>query len=50
MSRAFDLLVIGGGPAGSALAALAAGAGVRTLVLERDEAPPVEEGQPIFTM
>lgn len=35
MSRSVDLLVVGGGPAGSTLAALASGAGATTLVVER---------------
>ena len=34
-----ELLVIGGGPAGAALAALAAGRGVKTLVIEQDRFP-----------
>jgi len=34
-----DLLVIGGGPAGATIAALAAGRGVRTLLIERDRFP-----------
>ena len=34
-----ELLVIGGGPAGAALAALAADRGVRTLLLEKDRFP-----------
>lgn len=34
-----DLLVIGGGPAGAALASLSASRGVRTIVLERDRFP-----------
>lgn len=34
-----DLLVVGGGPAGSALAALAARSGARVLLLERDRFP-----------
>jgi len=34
-----ELLVIGGGPAGSALASLAAGHGVRTLLVEKDRFP-----------
>lgn len=34
-----ELLVIGGGPAGAALAALAAGRGIKTLVIERDRFP-----------
>ena len=38
MTRA-ELVVIGGGPAGAALAALAAGRGVKTLVIERDRFP-----------
>ena len=38
MTRA-DLLVVGGGPAGSSLAALAARAGVRTLLLEKEHFP-----------
>lgn len=38
MTRA-DLVVIGGGPAGSAVAALAAGHGVKTLLIERDSFP-----------
>lgn len=35
----FDLLVVGAGPAGSALAALAASAGARTLLVERARFP-----------
>ncbi len=38
MTRA-DLLVLGGGPAGAAMAALAARRGVRTLIVERDRFP-----------
>ena len=34
-----DLLVVGGGPAGSALAALACGRGARVLVVDRDRFP-----------
>jgi 2-polyprenyl-6-methoxyphenol hydroxylase-like FAD-dependent oxidoreductase len=34
-----DLLIVGGGPAGAALAAFAAGAGARTLVVERVRFP-----------
>jgi flavin-dependent dehydrogenase len=34
-----DLLVIGGGPAGSAIAALAAKSGAKTLLIERDRFP-----------
>ena len=34
-----DLVVIGGGPAGAALAALAAERGVKTLVLEKERFP-----------
>jgi flavin-dependent dehydrogenase len=39
MSAAFDLLVAGGGPAGAALASLAADAGLRVLVVERKRFP-----------
>jgi flavin-dependent dehydrogenase len=34
-----DLVVVGGGPAGSALAAMAAGAGARVVLVERDSFP-----------
>jgi flavin-dependent dehydrogenase len=34
-----ELVVVGGGPAGAAIAAMAAAAGVRTLVIERDRFP-----------
>lgn len=37
--RRFDLVVIGGGPGGAAIASLAAGSGIRTLVLEKDRFP-----------
>ena len=39
MSAAFDLLVIGGGPGGAAMAALAARAGLRVLLVERERFP-----------
>ncbi len=39
MTRAIDLLVVGAGPAGSALATLATRAGARTVVLERGRFP-----------
>lgn len=39
MNRAFDLLVVGAGPAGSAFATLAARAGAKTVVLERGRFP-----------
>ena len=39
MSAAFDLVVAGGGPGGSALAILAADAGLRVLVVERQRFP-----------
>ena len=35
----FDLLVVGGGPAGAAIAALAATRGARTLLIEKDSFP-----------
>ncbi len=38
-ARAFDVLVLGGGPAGATFAALAAGAGARVLVAERKRFP-----------
>ncbi len=38
-SRTFDLAVVGGGPAGSFLAALAAEAGLRTVILEQNKMP-----------
>ncbi len=38
-SRTFDLAVVGGGPAGSFLAALAAEAGLTTVVLEQNKMP-----------
>ena len=34
-----ELLVIGGGPAGAAIAVLAASRGVRTLLIEKDRFP-----------
>ncbi len=39
MKEPIDVLVIGGGPAGAATAALAASAGVRTMVVERADYP-----------
>jgi flavin-dependent dehydrogenase len=39
MSRAWDVVVLGGGPAGAATASLCAAAGATTLVLERDAFP-----------
>ncbi len=39
MSAALDLLVVGGGPGGAALATLAARAGLRVLVVERERFP-----------
>ena len=39
MSDSVDLLVVGGGPAGATLAALAADAGLCTLVVERARFP-----------
>ena len=37
--EAFDVAIVGGGPAGSSCAAFCAGAGLRTLVLEREQFP-----------
>ncbi|PYJ72749.1 MAG: hypothetical protein DME72_07405, partial [Verrucomicrobia bacterium] len=37
--EAFDVVIVGGGPAGSSCAAFCAGAGLRTLVLEREQFP-----------
>ena len=37
--EAFDVAIVGGGPAGSSCAAFYAGAGLRTLVLEREQFP-----------
>lgn len=39
MTRVWDVLVLGGGPAGSVTAALSASAGASTLLLERDAFP-----------
>src|SRR3982751_5504978 len=35
----FDVAIVGGGPAGSTCAAFCAGAGLRTLILEREKFP-----------
>src|SRR4051812_36612398 len=39
MAETFDVLIVGGGPAGSACAAFCAKAGLRVLVLEREIFP-----------
>ena len=35
----FDVAIVGGGPAGAVCAAFCSGAGLRTLVLEREKFP-----------
>ena len=48
MDAPLDLLVLGGGPAGSTLAALAAKEGLRVLVLEADAHPRVHVGESLL--
>lgn len=44
----FDCAVIGGGPAGSTVAALVAAAGMRTLLMERDRMPRFHVGESLM--
>lgn len=48
MPDAYDCLVIGGGPAGSTVAALVAGAGFRTLLVEQQSAPQPDLGESLM--
>jgi flavin-dependent dehydrogenase len=48
MTAVYDCLVLGGGPAGSTVAALVAEAGYRTLVLERDRFPRFHVGESLL--
>jgi len=45
MNSTFDCIVVGGGPAGSTVAALVARAGFRTLLLEREKMPRFHAGE-----
>jgi halogenation protein CepH len=44
----FDVIVVGGGPAGSSAGAIVAGEGLRTLVLERDHFPRYHVGESLL--
>lgn len=46
--EAWDLIVIGGGPAGSTVAAIAARGGMKVLLLEADEHPRVHVGESLL--
>jgi flavin-dependent dehydrogenase len=48
MSSTYDCIVIGGGPAGSTVAALVAEAGFRTLLLERETLPRYRVGESLM--
>lgn len=48
MTFHYDCIVLGGGPAGSTVAALVAAGGRRTLLLERDAAPRPHAGESIL--
>lgn len=48
MKDAYDCIVMGGGPAGSAAAALLATAGCRTLLVERDKFPRYHIGESLM--
>jgi flavin-dependent dehydrogenase len=48
MSRTFDTIVIGGGPAGATAAALLAGAGLKVLVIEKELFPRFHIGESLL--
>lgn len=48
MSQMYDCIVVGGGPAGSTVAALVAEAGLNTLLLERDKFPRFHVGESLM--
>jgi flavin-dependent dehydrogenase len=48
MRDQFDVVVVGGGPAGSTVAALGAEKGHKVLLLERDEKPPLKVGESLM--
>src|SRR5690349_13480732 len=48
-SRQFDVIVIGGGPAGSSAAGLLAKKGVSVLLLEREKFPRYHIGESLIT-
>ena len=48
MDKRFDVVVIGGGPAGSTVAALVAEQGFRTLLLEREPTPAFKVGESLM--
>src|SRR5688500_13904468 len=48
MTFHYDCIVLGGGPAGSTVAVLAAAGGCRTLLLERDQTPRPHAGESVL--